>query len=117
MAWRRVGRPEDFPEGRGRPVFYGQWRIAVFRVGGRLYAVGHDCPHQGGPLSQGRLVEGPCVVCPLHGWTFDLRTGRSVNVPGASVPTLPVETRADGVYVWIPESAPETGDERSGPSV
>ncbi|MCS7313501.1 MAG: Rieske 2Fe-2S domain-containing protein, partial [Acidobacteria bacterium] len=97
MSWRRVGRSEDFPEGRGRPVFYGRWRIAVFRVEGRLYVIGHDCPHQGGPLSQGTLDQ-LCVVCPLHGWTFDLRTGQSVHVPGASVPTFPVEEREDGVY-------------------
>lgn len=102
MPWRRVGRSEDFLAGRGRPVFYSRWRIAVFRAGPRLYAIGHDCPHQGGPLSQGTL-DGPCVVCPLHGWAFDLQTGRSVNVPGASVPTFPVEEREDGVYLWVPE--------------
>jgi len=100
MTWIRVGSVDDFPEGRGRAIFCGRWRIAVFRRRGRLYAIGHDCPHQGGPLSQG-VLDGYRVVCPLHGWDFDIRTGRSPAVPGAFVPTFPVEEREGAVYVWM----------------
>lgn len=59
--------------------------VAVFRRGEELLAIGNDCPHQGGSLCDG-WVEGDIVVCPLHGWEFDMRTGACMTVPGESVP-------------------------------
>lgn len=68
--------------------------VAVFNVAGRVYAVGSRCPHRGGPLSRGRVEEipgrGPAVRCPIHGWLFDLATGRCLNQPSASVPVYDV---------------------------
>jgi len=42
---------------------------------GRVYAVNDACPHDGGPLSSG-FVEGSSLVCPRHGWEFDLSSGQ-----------------------------------------
>lgn len=67
--------------------------VACFNVEGMFYAVGNRCPHRGGPLFRGRL-EGAAVRCPLHGWLFDLKTGRCLNMPEAKIPTYPV--RPDG---------------------
>ena len=55
-------------------------RIAVFNVGGTLYAVEDTCPHAGGPLSEGQ-VEGSKVTCPWHGADFDLKTGAVLGPP------------------------------------
>jgi nitrite reductase/ring-hydroxylating ferredoxin subunit len=59
--------------------------VAVFRRGDEILAIGNDCPHQGGSLCDG-WVEGDIVICPLHGWEFDMRTGACMTVPGESVP-------------------------------
>ena len=56
--------------------------IAVFNLGDRFVAIENQCPHQGGPLCDG-IVSGATVVCPLHGWRFDLETGAAVR---ASLP-------------------------------
>ncbi|KOO24216.1 hypothetical protein Ctob_001555 [Chrysochromulina tobinii] len=43
-----------------------------------LYAIDADCPHQGAALEAGDIEEvngAACVVCPRHGWCFDLKTG------------------------------------------
>jgi nitrite reductase (NADH) small subunit len=32
------------------------------------------CPHEGGPLGEG-IVEDGKVVCPWHGYPFDVHTG------------------------------------------
>ena len=48
--------------------------VAVYRVGGRLYALEARCPHVGGPLDQGPL-EKTRVTCPWHGSMFDVREG------------------------------------------
>ena len=53
-------------------------RVAVFSSGGDLYAVDADCPHMGVGLEEGDIEDlgsGPCVVCPWHGWSFELRSG------------------------------------------
>jgi nitrite reductase (NADH) small subunit/3-phenylpropionate/trans-cinnamate dioxygenase ferredoxin subunit len=70
----RVGRIEDFREGRPRRLkVAGRW-VAVFRVGDVLHAVQDPCPHMGASLSEGRLI-GHEIVCHWHGWKFDLASG------------------------------------------
>jgi nitrite reductase (NADH) small subunit len=81
-GWTRVGRLDDVPFLEGRSVAIGGRRIAVFRLPDGLAAVDAACPHSGGPLSDG-IVADHCVTCPLHGWRFDLASGRAVNGPGA----------------------------------
>jgi nitrite reductase (NADH) small subunit len=73
----RVGRVEDVPFMEGRSVTVGSRRIAVFRTVDGFRAVDAECPHEGGPLSDG-LVADSCVTCPLHNWRIDLSSGEVV---------------------------------------
>ena len=72
--------------------------VAVFRRGEEILAIGNDCPHQGGSLCDG-WVEGEIVVCPLHGWEFDMRTGACMTVPGESVPRYIVTVEDRTIYL------------------
>jgi nitrite reductase/ring-hydroxylating ferredoxin subunit len=45
--------------------------VAVFNMDGAFYACSSRCPHAGGPLADG-FTRGTSVVCPWHGWNFDL---------------------------------------------
>lgn len=74
--WVPVCRPEDIPEGRARVATVGGERVAVFKHGGRLSAVTNVCRHQGGPLGEGRILDG-CITCPWHGYQFKPEDGRS----------------------------------------
>jgi nitrite reductase (NADH) small subunit len=66
---------EAIPLGEGRTFDLGGERIAIFRTRDeRVYATQAECPHRSGPLADG-LVGGSTVICPLHSWKFDLRTG------------------------------------------
>jgi nitrite reductase/ring-hydroxylating ferredoxin subunit/DMSO/TMAO reductase YedYZ heme-binding membrane subunit len=69
--WVDVGFIDDFPRGHGRTVCLPeQERVAIFRHSGdRLSALSNVCPHQGGPLGEGRIVD-ECVTCPWHGFTY-----------------------------------------------
>ena len=51
-------------------------RICIANVGGELCAINNSCPHLGASLSRGRIRDGK-IVCPLHGWPFDLKTGET----------------------------------------
>jgi ferredoxin-nitrite reductase len=85
----------DLPEGRGRLVELDGLELAVFRRAGRLLAVQNACPHEGAALADGEL-EGDFVVCPGHGYRFNLRTGACSNAPDLRARTYPVVLR-DGV--------------------
>jgi nitrite reductase (NADH) small subunit len=81
-TWTRITRIENIPERQGRPVTVAGQEIAIFNLGDRFLAIDNKCPHQGGPLCDG-IVSGTTVVCPLHGWRFDLTSGVPVR---ASLP-------------------------------
>jgi nitrite reductase/ring-hydroxylating ferredoxin subunit len=53
-------------------------RVRVLTEGGSLLAHSTRCPHLGGPLEEAPVTNG-CVVCPWHGYRFDLRTGCSAD--------------------------------------
>ncbi len=75
-GWVDVAAPDDIPESRGVTAVVGVDKVAVYRHQGRLYAVSNVCPHQNGPLGEGRIVDG-CITCPWHGYQFDPATGKS----------------------------------------
>ncbi len=70
--------------------------IVVCRVGGALFALTDNCSHADTPLSEGRL-RGFGITCPLHGASFDVRTGEHSGPPAwEGVPCHTVE-EVDGV--------------------
>ena len=102
MPFVRVAEAETIPEGQGTLVESRGVTVAVFNGGGgRFYACGAVCPHESGPLAEGWL-EGTAVVCPWHGFDFDLGTGRC-GVDGAlAIPVYPARTAAGAVEVDLP---------------
>ncbi len=89
-------------EGKGRAFTVDGRELALYLVAGTVHAVENLCPHQHIPvLAEGEL-EGTVVTCPMHGWQFDLATGKSVN---ASSRLTQFEVRCEGedVLVAIPD--------------
>lgn len=74
MAWTTLCALDDLDEGIGKAVDIGGIELAVFRVSDSIFVMSNRCPHAGGNMSAGYIVDG-CAVCPLHGWTFDLKSG------------------------------------------
>ena len=72
--WIDVGPVAELECKPGAPVqVEGHW-IAIFRLGDRWQAIDNNCPHASAPLCDGTVLDGK-VVCYLHCWEFDLRTG------------------------------------------
>ncbi|MDF2550666.1 MAG: Rieske (2Fe-2S) protein [Chlamydiales bacterium] len=69
---------EDQPkEGKAKSFSLEDGRqVILFRSNNELFCLEDRCPHMGGRL-QGGTVEGRCIVCPWHGYAFDLKTGAS----------------------------------------
>lgn len=74
-------------------------QIALFNVDGEFHALSNVCPHQGGPLGQGR-IEDDCVYCPWHGWQFDVETGEHVQGED-TVGTYDLVVEDDDIYVRL----------------
>lgn len=77
-----LGPVEAIPLGQGRAYVVDGRAIAVFRQrDGQLFATQNACPHRGGPLADGIIGAGK-VICPLHAWKFDLKTGACLGGAG-----------------------------------
>jgi nitrite reductase/ring-hydroxylating ferredoxin subunit/uncharacterized membrane protein len=70
----------DIPEGKPMAAKAGTQSLVVARVGETVFALHAQCAHAGGPLPEGKIVDG-CVQCPWHGSRFDLATGRRTRGP------------------------------------
>ena len=93
-----LGPLSQVPPGEGRNFRIGALRIAVFHTRqGAVFASQAECPHRVGPLADG-LLGGNTLVCPLHGWKFDLATGQTSNGE-CGLTTYPVEVSASGDIV------------------
>jgi nitrite reductase (NADH) small subunit len=68
--------------------------LCVARISGAVSVLDGVCPHDGGPLGEG-IVEGGRVVCPWHGYAFDVRTGLTADDPDIKAQVLEA-TVADG---------------------
>jgi nitrite reductase (NADH) small subunit len=89
--WVEIGHVENIPRRGARCVNTPAGRIAVFRTAeDQVFAIEDQCPHKGGPLSQG-IVHGAQVTCPLHNWVISLETGEAQGADEGSVRTIPLE--------------------------
>jgi nitrite reductase (NADH) small subunit len=78
MSEVMIGPLASIPLGEGRNFEIGGYKVAVFRNrANEVFAVQAECPHKGGPLADG-LLGGSTLVCPLHGWKFELNTGSAL---------------------------------------
>jgi len=102
--WIKVAHVDELAPGAGRTVTAGQERLALFNDDGEYYALADACPHQGASLGQGLLHDGR-VICPLHSWVFELRTGRCPQDSHEPVATFPARCSNDAIEVQIPGDA------------
>lgn len=96
-----IGAIDTLPRDRGIRVTVGEERVAMFRIGNEVFAIGDRCSHAEASLAEGE-VYGHEVECPRHGSEFDLRTGEALSLPATRpVPTYPVSIEEGTVYLHL----------------
>jgi nitrite reductase (NADH) small subunit len=118
-----IGTAADFPPGTHRVVAVGRRRIGVFNIGGRLFGLPDRCPHQGGPLCEGRrptgtlradaatgwrlawVHDGEVIACPWHGLEFHVPSGRCLAYPEIVLRRYEVTVKGDDVVLWTERGA------------
>ncbi len=114
-----IGSVSDFPEGSHRLVRVGRREIGVFNINGELHGLPNLCPHQTGPLCEGRpplgtlvsrkendwrfewVHEGEIVACPWHGLEYHVPTGRCIAYPSVTLRRYQVVVEGDEVKVKL----------------
>ncbi len=107
-GWLKVAAVDEMEDARAkivRPVS-GE-AIAVFRDGDKISAVSNVCRHQGGPLGEGKIVDG-CITCPWHGFQYRMEDGQSPPPFTEKIATYATRILDGVVYVNPEPNAPGT---------
>jgi nitrite reductase/ring-hydroxylating ferredoxin subunit len=91
---------DELKEGNGRRFIVNETEVAIFKVGNKIYALSNVCPHQHTALIYDGFLEDEFVVCPAHGWKFNLKTGKQPKGEGG-LDSFPVMVVEDEVYVKV----------------
>jgi len=91
---------EELPPGKGTTITVEGKDVAVFNVGGHVYAIDDSCAHAGASLGWGRF-EDKFVTCRAHGLKYDVTTGKVVGNPSVGVATYEVKVEAGKILVAI----------------
>jgi nitrite reductase (NADH) small subunit len=96
----KVASVADVPAGTGKVCDAQGKQIALFNAGGKFYAIDNTCKHRGGPLGEGEL-DGTTVICPWHGWEYDITTGANLDDPKVKLGCYPVKLEGNDVMVEV----------------
>ncbi len=112
---------DEFKEKEKKVFVVDDEEVGIFLIDKKFYAWKNICPHQGGPVCQGRLyplvkenldVEKKShgriydkkqlnIVCPWHGLEFDIRTGKHPGNPNLSLQSIPIHIKEEKIYVTL----------------
>lgn len=101
----------EIEESRAKIFCINEERIAVFKHDNMLYAIHNVCKHQGGPLGEGKILDG-CITCPWHGYQYLPQNGQSPPPFKEMVNTYDVKINAG--KVWLNPTPYPEGTERPG---
>jgi nitrite reductase/ring-hydroxylating ferredoxin subunit len=120
-----VGPVSDFKDPGRKIIGFDRFEIAVFKLDGQFFAYFNQCPHMGGPACQGKIIakvdeiiaddrtsKGLAfsktrmhVICPWHGYEFDIRTGQHPGNSRARLRKIDVAVSGGDVVVSVPDRA------------
>lgn len=99
MSWIKTVEVNRVPQGAGLRVDVANDRVALFRIGSDVYAIGDRCSHAEASLSEGELF-GTEVECPRHGSAFDITTGAVLSLP-ATKPVPVYDVKVEDGFVFL----------------
>ena len=106
MEWVKVFESsatanEALTENKPRLLIVREKRICIVRRDGNFFAVQNNCTHSGGSLSQGSINFLDEVVCPVHQYQFNLKTGRENGQRSKDLECFPIKETEEGVFILV----------------
>jgi nitrite reductase/ring-hydroxylating ferredoxin subunit len=99
-GFKKICKVFELKEKTGKRFFVDDVDVAVYKVEGNIYALSNVCLHQKAAIIYDGYIEDDCVVCPSHGWKFELQTGK-VPAGVKGLDSYPVQIIGDDVYVKV----------------
>lgn len=88
----------DIKPDRAKIVTVSNERVAIYKYEGQLSAVNNVCRHQGGPIGEGKIVDG-CITCPWHGYQYLPSNGQSPPPFTEKLETYFLRLDGDKIYI------------------
>lgn len=98
QGWLAVCEPNEIEESRAKIFTVAGERVALFKHQGRITAIHNVCKHQGGPLGEGKIVDG-CITCPWHGYQYLPHNGQSPPPFTEKVKTYELKLQDNMIYI------------------
>jgi naphthalene 1,2-dioxygenase system ferredoxin subunit len=97
--WIDVSALADVPDDDVAAVTVGGAELALYGVGGAVFATANVCTHGHARLCDG-FLDGHEIECPLHQGKFDIRSGHATCQPATDpLRTFPVKIENGRVFV------------------
>ena len=97
-GWLKVCDIAEIEEDRAKIFTVKNERVAIFKYEGKLSAIHNVCKHQGGPLGEGKIIDG-CITCPWHGYQYLPSNGQSPPPFTEKVATYQLKCIDNMVYI------------------
>lgn len=94
----KVSSLVDLAPGQARTVDLNGKAVALYNVGGTIYATSNTCAHRGGPLGEGSL-DGGVITCPWHAFQYDVVTGACKTNPALRVACIAVLVEGQDILI------------------
>lgn len=95
-----AARTKEIKPGQAKSFQVNGHPVAIFNCAGKFYAISNICQHEGGFLAEGKL-SGKIIMCPLHGWEYNVETGECLTAPGAELRVYPLQIIGDQIRVAV----------------
>lgn len=99
-GFTKLCRVSDLSDRQGKRFIVDDTEVALFKVDNQIYALSNICPHQHTALIYDGFIEDGCVVCPAHGWMFELKTGK-LKDGAARLTAFPLIIEDDHIFVKV----------------
>ena len=101
-------KKSELAPGHVRKVDVEGCALAVFNLDGVFFATQDGCTHATASLSEGEVVDGDCIACPVHDGTFHIPSGQALSFPcEVALRTYKVSAQGDDVLVDLNQEADE----------
>jgi 3-phenylpropionate/trans-cinnamate dioxygenase ferredoxin subunit len=106
MRWVKIFKnkaeaQEKLTENKPQLLIIGEHRICIVLRGNSFFAVSDRCTHNGESLSKGTISYAGEIVCPWHGYQFNLQNGREWQERCNDLITFPIREEPDGLYIGL----------------
>lgn len=116
MAQFRIGKLSEIEKVNPYLAQVGNLSVAIYRHENGYYAYLNRCPHQGGPACEGAIIRDGdirmrtdevsdsnktlcSIVCPWHGWGFEMETGLCRSNSGLRLRSFEVLVEGDSLAI------------------